>query len=143
MKPRYLLAAILGLGFFGTAEIAMAQGTAFTYQGELSDANGPLNGLYDLTFTLFDGASPGANQVGSPQALSSVQVSAGLFTTMLDFQSGVFTGPARWLQIAVHPHSGGLTNTLSPRQLLTPAPYAIFAGSVSNGAVSASQLFTP
>jgi hypothetical protein len=31
-----------------------AQGTAFTYQGRLTDGAAPANGNYDMAFTLFD-----------------------------------------------------------------------------------------
>jgi hypothetical protein len=41
-----------------------AQGTAFTYQGRLTDGGSPANGSYDLTFALFS-VSSGAGQVGS------------------------------------------------------------------------------
>ena len=42
---------------------AAAVGTAFTYQGRLSDSSGPVNGTCDFRFRLFDAASDG-NQVG-------------------------------------------------------------------------------
>jgi hypothetical protein len=53
-------------------------------------------------------------------------VSNGLFTIPdLDFGSGAFNGEARWLAIAVQcPGDSGYT-ALSPRQALTPAPYAL------------------
>jgi hypothetical protein len=108
-----------------------AQGTAFTYQGRLNDGGGPLSGSYDLTFTLYDGPGVLALQIGSPQPNSAVPVNAGLFTVTLDFSGGAFTGAPRWLEIAVQPHAGGATTTLSPRQQLTPAPYAITAGNVN------------
>ena len=139
MKTRPVLIAILLLSLLGSFNRAAAQGTAFTYQGELEDNGGPLNGSYDLTFTLYDGPGVLALQIGSPQALSAVSVNAGLFTVTLDFGSSAFTGPARWLGIAVHPHAGGATTTLSPRQQLTPAPYAITAENVA-GQIPAGQL---
>ena len=39
---------------------ALAQGTAFTYQGRLNAGGNPANGLYDLQFTLFNAAANGA-----------------------------------------------------------------------------------
>jgi hypothetical protein len=146
MKTRPVLIAILLLSLLGSYNRAVAQGTAFTYQGELSDSGGPLNGFYDLTFTLFDALTAG-NQVPSggpnPNLKSNVQVNGGLFTVTLDFGSSAFTGGARWLEITVHPHAGGATTTLSPRQQLTPTPYAIFAENVANAGISAAQLNTP
>ena len=119
---------------------ASAQGTAFTYQGELSDSGGPINSYYDFTYTLYDSPGPGGNLIGSPNPNSrpNIPVNGGLFTNTLDFGSTAFTGGARWLQITVQPHAGGTLTTLSPRQQLTPSPYAIFAanaGGVASGSV--------
>jgi hypothetical protein len=101
-------------------------GTAFTYQGRLTQTAQPVNGTCDFQFSVFGAASGGA-ALGS-QNVNGVSVSDGLFTVLLDFGAGVFTGEARFLEIAVRCPSGagGLT-TLSPRQPLTPAPYALFA----------------
>jgi len=61
--------SLLVLGLMASAAVpAVAQtpaGTAFTYQGHLSDAATPANGSYDLRFTLFEAAS-GGSPVGSP-----------------------------------------------------------------------------
>lgn len=100
-------------------------GNAFTYQGYLEDGGGPADGLYDFEFKLYDAAAAGA-QVGSTINLDNVVVSDGLFTVELDFGSGVFGGGARWLAIGVRPGaSGGAFTPLTPRQELTPAPYAL------------------
>ncbi len=102
-----------------------AVGTAFTYQGRLTDDGSPANGEYDFRFELYDAASGGA-QVGSMVSKENTAVTDGLFTVELDFGSGIFTGDARWLEIGVRPGaSGGLFTTLTPRQALTPAPYAL------------------
>jgi len=99
-------------------------GTAFTYQGRLTDGGSPANGHYDFKFQLYDAASDG-NPVGSTVAQEDVAVSEGLFTVQLDFGTDAFTGEARWLEIGVRPGSGGTYTILSPRQPLTPAPYAL------------------
>ncbi len=105
-------------------DMAASVGTGFTYQGHLKDNGNPANGAYDFQFKLFDAVSGGA-QVGSTVTLDDVPVSHGLFTVKLDFGVGAFGGGARWLDIAVRPGASvGAYTTLSPRQELTPTPYA-------------------
>ena len=102
-----------------------ALGTAFTYQGQLKQNGDPVNETCDFRFTLYDAAA-GGSQVGSVVTRSGVPVSAGLFTVGLDFGTGAFTGDARWLEIAVRcPAGSGGYTSLSPRQALTAAPYAL------------------
>jgi hypothetical protein len=118
--------------------LASGQGTAFTYQGHLTDEGQPANGLYDLRFTLFD-ASVGGSRQGSPFITNGVPVSNGSFDVTLDF-GDVFPGDDRWLQIFVRTNLSTLGHTiLSPRQKITPRPYAITAGNLS-GTLPASQL---
>jgi hypothetical protein len=120
---------------------AWSQGTAFTYQGQLISGAGPATGSYDFRFAIYDAITAG-NLIAGPETNSATGVTNGLFTVDLDFGSGVFTGPARWLEIGVRPSGGGSFTTLSPRQPLMPAPYAIMANSASNllGTFPASQL---
>ena len=100
-------------------------GTAFTYQGHLKDSGSPANGVYDFEFKLYDAAGGGA-QVGSTVALNDIPVSKGLFTVKLDFGAGAFGSGARWLNIGVRAGaSAGAYTTLTPRQELAPAPYAL------------------
>lgn len=109
----------------GLSAQAQAVGTALTYQGRLTDDGSPANGEYDFRFTLYDAATAGT-QVGSMVSKENTTVTDGLFTVELDFGSDVFTGEARYLEIGVRPgDSGGIFTTLSPRQALTPAPYAL------------------
>ncbi len=70
--------------------------------------------------------------VGTPLTNSAVVVTNGLFTTTLNFGPGIFTGTNYWLEIAARTNGNSVFNTLSPRQPLTPTPYAIFANSASN-----------
>jgi len=135
MKPiLHVLLCALGL-VAGSTSSVLAQGTAFTYQGQLNDGAGPANGIYDLRFALYDDASAGAQQ-GSPVTNSATAISNGLFTATLDF-GNQFPGANRWLEIAVQTNGGQAFTTLAPRQPLTPAPYAITAGSVTSGGLAA------
>jgi hypothetical protein len=114
---------------------ASAQGTAFTYQGQLNDGVSPASGIYDLRFAIYDSLSGGTQQ-GSLLTNSAVPVSNGLFTVTLDF-GNQFPGAARWLEISVRTNNAVNFFTLSPRQPLTPAPYAITAGNVVGGGLAA------
>jgi hypothetical protein len=109
-----------------------AQGTAFTYQGRLTDGGNPANATYDIRFILWDSDAGGA-QVGSTVTKDDVVVTNGLFTVSLDFGANAFDGNARWLEIAAR--AGTSTGTfvvLSPRQPITSAPYAIFADTAAS-----------
>src|SRR6266850_7340690 len=83
-----------------------AQGTAFTYQGRLNTGGTPANGTYDLVFTVY-ASSNGVNDAFANQTNSATLLSNGLFTATLDFGPGIFTGPERWLEIAVRTNGGG------------------------------------
>ncbi len=137
LQKLLLLAALVA----GTTLQTQAQGTAFTYQGRLNTGTNPATGPYDLTFSLFAASSGGATYAG-PVTNTAVGVTNGLFTTMIDFGPGVFTGGSNWLSIGVRTNGGTTFTTLTPRQQLTPTPYAIFANSASNllGTVPATQL---
>jgi hypothetical protein len=105
---------------------AFAQGTVFTYQGRLNNGTNPVTGLYDLKFHLYD-SSGGGSILGGPVTNTAVPVTNGLFTVMVDFGAGVFTGGSNWLQIGVRLNGGAGFSALSPRNQVTPTPYAIFA----------------
>jgi Chaperone of endosialidase len=114
----------------------VAQGTAFTYQGRLSDGANPTSGTYDLRFWIFDSAT-GGTLVAGPVTNATTAVSNGLFTIVVDFGAGVFTGAGRWLEISVRTNgSAGAYSTLAPRQALTAAPYALLAGDVNSSVVA-------
>jgi hypothetical protein len=116
-------------------EAATALGTSFTYQGRLTDAGSPANGVYDLRFILYDAETAGA-AVGSTQSKEDVAVTNGLFSVDLDFGAAAFNGDARWVEIAVRPGSSSGTHTvLSPRQPVSPTPYALFAKAAAGIAV--------
>jgi hypothetical protein len=113
---------------FGCVGLAAPIGTAFTYQGRLIDANNVAEGLYDFQFKLFD-VNSGGIQWGLDVNRPQVDVIDGYFTVELDF-GNVFDGNERWLDIAVRPGDQSDPNvytSLTPRQKLTPTPYALYA----------------
>jgi hypothetical protein len=139
MKTK-LQSLFIVLALFAGVHQAAAQGTTFTYQGQLQNNGTPANGLYDFQFSLSN-APVGGSQVGGTVTNLAVGVTNGLFTTILDFGS-VFTGNGTWLAISVRTNGVGSYIGLNPLQQLTPVPYAIFSDSASNvlGALPAMQL---
>lgn len=123
MKYPFLL---LGTVLLGLMPRGLAQGTAFTYQGQLTRAGQPASGNYDLRAIVYD-AEVGGSQIGPVITNLAVAVTSGFFTTSLDFGPGIFTGAPRWLELAVRPAGGGAFTALSPRQPLAAAPYALYA----------------
>lgn len=115
-----------------------ALGDAFTFQGALDDGGSPANGEYDFRFILYDDGVGGA-QVGPTVLSNDIQVSGGIFTASLNF-GPVFQGDARWIEVQVRPgSSGGAYTTLSPRQPVSPTPYALYAKNIplaGNGGAS-------
>src|SRR5437899_11728527 len=106
-----LLALIALTLFLSSVSRIHAQGTGFTYQGRLTDNGSPANGNYDLQFYLRDALVAG-NPVGTTNTLALVAVNNGLFTTTLDFGADVFTGAARWLEIAARTNGSRAFTTL-------------------------------
>jgi hypothetical protein len=118
------------------------QGTGFTYQGLLNNNGVPSSGSYDLTFKLFNAPTAGS-QGGITLTNSATTVSNGLFIAVLDFGNGVFSGTSYWLEIAVRTNGNGAFTTLSPRQAITPSPYAIYsptAGAATTAGTAGSAL---
>ena len=150
IKKYILLGATLGSLFSHDLNPVSAQGTAFTYEGRLTGGGTTANGSYDLTFTLFATNTNGV-PIAGPVTNSATAVSNGSFIATVDFGSGVFTGGSNWLEIAVRTNGAGSFTTLTPRQQVTPTPYAIFsensgiasqANGLASGTVSPLQLST-
>ena len=140
MKTRVSLIVIsltLALGLSASGVIALetgpaspdaALGSAFTYQGYLTEGGAPADGTYDFRFRLFDSLEGGTPIVGDI-ILSDVNVQSGSFSVQLDFGAEpFFAGAARWLEVAVRPAGYDDDYTvLIPRQALTAAPYALYS----------------
>jgi hypothetical protein len=144
MKIRILLVAALSLIVVATS--LQAQGTAFTYQGRLNDGANPASGIYDLRFTIYDSTNNPGVVIAGPLTNSATGVTNGLFTVTLDFGAVIFPGADRWLEISARTNGGGAFTTLTPRQPITPTPYALHslnsaqAVSVAAGAVNSTAL---
>jgi len=135
MKKTMLTIALVALFLSSPAMAADASqdpmtaaplGSAISYQGKLDKNGVPVNGNCNFIFGLFDALSGGV-QIGSNVIITNQPVSAGLFSVALDFGAGAFNGQARWLSIQVQgPGDVGHT-TLTPRQSIASAPYALYA----------------
>jgi hypothetical protein len=134
-NPRVLILALMVS--FVSDIVAAPLGTAFTYQGKLANDGNPANGNYDLRFTIYD-SSGGPTVVAGPITNTPTTLSSnGLFTVSLNFGAGAFGGEARWLEIGVRTNSAAVGFTpLSPRQPLTPTPYALYAPSAGLAATA-------
>ncbi len=111
---------------------------AFTYQGHLSDADDVAEGIYDLTFSLYDSAEAGT-QLSNTIQIDNLYITNGYISVQLAFEgieSGLFDGNPRWLEIGIRDGDLDLTKEytiLSPRQKITPVPYALYAASGTPG----------
>ena len=91
---------------------------AIPIQGRLTDASGnPLDGVYDLTFRLYDVASGGAYLCSDT---NSVTVDNGLFSSYMDYCYDDLYGQKVWLAVKV-----GSDPEMTPRQVVFPVPYAL------------------
>jgi hypothetical protein len=131
----FLLTSALALAAVALPARAQAPlGTAFTYQGVLSENGVPLNGadVADIEANLYDAAS-GGNQVGGAVIVYNVDFDQGQFTILLDFGTSPFAGEARWLELMVRkPPGSGQWVPLSPRQPLTATPYGLYTLAAGN-----------
>ncbi len=126
---------VIPLGAVGPLN-AQTPGTAFIYQGQLKNAAAPATGSFDMRFRLWLDVSDSGNSIGPVVCHDNVAVSTGLFTVQLDFGPNVMIGAPLWLGIEIRPDatSGNCASPfapsfveLSPRQPLTPTPYAVYA----------------
>lgn len=133
------LAVFLAAG----AAPALAQGTAFTYQGQLTSDGLPVDSSADFEFRLFSTAT-GGSQLGSSVVRTAVSVTSGLFTTPVDFGVNQYTSnQALFLEIAVrNPAGSGSFVTLGSRQPLTPAPFSLATRGINVDAAGDVALLT-
>lgn len=116
-------AALLLAGATLLPATAHAQGTAFSYQGALTESGVPATGTYAMEFRLFD-QDAGGTQVGPLLSYSAIPVTNGIFRANPDFGSAPFDGSIRWLQVTIN------GSTITPRTPLLSTPYAVRAAIV-------------
>ena len=139
LRTLFLYAALAGC----LTTAALAQITAFSYQGRLTDGGAPANGLYDFTLSAHDALTSG-NLAGSALIFADVPVTNGVFVLYPDFGAGVLNGQPRWLEVGVRiGASTGAYTPLNPRQPILATPLANVANTVLSlpaGVVGGAQL---
>ncbi|MEM9530285.1 MAG: hypothetical protein AAGA23_05160 [Pseudomonadota bacterium] len=130
----------IGLGFFATWLAATPLGTGFSYQGQLARDGDAISGPYDFEFLLYNQVD-GGEPVADPVLLDRVPVEDGLFSVELDFGMTPFGGDQLWIEVWVR-ESDGVEDpvALTPRQPLTPAPFALFSRFVEIDSVTGSEI---
>ena len=99
-------------------DVTAAVSSGISYQGRLTSSGGsPLSGTYTMRFIVYNAAVGGSALWDSGNM--SVAVANGLFNVQLGVNQADFNGQALWLSISV------VGETLSPRQEILPAPYAL------------------
>ncbi len=89
-----------------------------SYQGRLTSPSGaPLSGNYTMRFVIYTASGAGTALWDSGNLV--VAVDRGLFQVKLGVDPSDFNGQSLWLSIIVN------GQTLSPRQEILPAPYAL------------------
>jgi hypothetical protein len=136
MKCAYVIVSIL-IGALVIASVAFAGAPRLVnYQGTVADAGGPLDGPYNITFTLY------------PDSLSSttlwnelhvaVPVDDGLFNVILGRYTAIpdslFERDELWIGITI-----GNDPEIDPRMRLTSVPWAIRAA-VADSAIATSSV---
>jgi hypothetical protein len=125
-------------GFSITFASVPGSPTAFTYQGKLERAGGPLPSAIDLNVSYFT-AEVGGPVFAPPQLVTNVTVAAdGTFTALLDPGVNMPLSDT-WLELSVRPAGVGVFTLLSPRQRVTAAPKAR-AADTANIALAARWL---
>jgi len=119
----------------------VAQTSAFTYQGRLTDGGTPANGNYDLQFALWDSSS-GGSQIGATQNFSNISVNSGFFSVTLDFGANAFPGANRFLETSARLSGASAFILLTPRQQITSTPYAVRSANatLADTATNSTQL---
>lgn len=140
MKRTLIIAQVLSLAVYGGRASGQSPiGTDFTYQGQLRGSGTAAITSADFEFALFN-AESGGTQVGTTLSITDVGVVDGLFTIPLDFGPAAFNGEARWIQVAVRsPAGSGNYATLTPRQPIVAAPYALKTRGIDGHSLDAAD----
>ncbi len=137
MKKSLFVLAVVAILTFGVIGTLAAQdneplrpdapqitlGTTFTYQGVLRRSNGPVTAVCDMAFRLR--SLPSGGPVIGEAITTTVPITNGQFTVGLNFGPGAFNGEERYLDIQVRCAPETTFTALTPRQRISPVPYAL------------------
>ena len=119
-----LLSVIPGSQGGAIAQAQAAVSSAFTYQGQLKNGGAPVNAQCDFIWNFFADSSGGTSLATDTD--TNVTLANGLFTAVINVPGTVIDGNGRYVEIQVRcPTGTGAYTTLSPRQELQAAPYAL------------------
>jgi sugar lactone lactonase YvrE len=131
----------------GSPRLLVVLPPTVTYQGRLLDDSSVADGLYDLRFSAYN--EEGDSNPLTVTGAQDVDVIDGYFTVQLGLDGVEFNGDGvHWLEVAVREANStdpGDYVTLSPRQQLTPTPYAVYAenaGVDSDWMVSGDNMYS-
>ena len=131
---------LMMLFIFQTSE-GSGQNFPVTIQGSLKDGSAPANGSYDIKCAFYWVESGGAFVANF--TFTSIPVTNGIFTIKLANANITFADPltALWAEYSVRPAGSAVAyTTLSPRQRVSFAPFAITAyGASTLGGTLASE----
>ena len=147
---RGLYGIVLLISSLGSAKSqTLPLGTAFSYQGVLTQDGKQATGLYDFRANL--STSPNGSTYVGTALLQAQGVTNGIFTLSIDFGHNVFNGQQYWLELDVSTNGVEGYTELVPLQPVAPVPYALYAqnaatalsaGTMETNSISASQLMT-
>ena len=111
------------------------------FQARISDAGGPMNGNVSLVLRMYTNASPVGGEAVILEDSNTVTAVDGLVSTFIGDDLGPtqhITNAVRHSPLYVEMQANG--TVLSPRMRVTAVAYAVRAGSVATGTISADHL---
>lgn len=107
-----------------------------TYQGRLTDTGGPVTAPIDIQFTVHSHPTLSAPTHPTQLVAGVVPDNQGAFTAEVSLAGAFTAGGERYLEVQVSPAGQGVWTTLSPRQRLTHAPFAVRSSTADSAATS-------
>lgn len=125
----------IAVSLLTAAFVAAQTPTTISYQGRLTNATGqPITTATSVTFAIYSVPSGGTALYTSTQSVTPD--ANGIFTVELGpFGASVFDGSKRYLGI-----KAGADAEMTPRQLLTSAPYAFNTTNIPDNSVTSAKI---